>query len=230
MGIVLLGFAALQRNTGRRILLTCLLIPLVLLLHEPSDRDHYSLWTPYQEINFTRIYASNGEMAGGLVRVNHIGYQFIVDLASDFLGRHPKALKEPVDENPYNVPFRFAEPEPAVMIVGSGTGNDVAAALRHNSSLIDAVEIDPAILEIGRKEHPEHPYDSPRVSVHLTDARAFLKRSTKKYGRCGGAGRNAVRAARRAGPAGDRRRDRQHRHPARVSRGRRLAGEYQTMA
>jgi SAM-dependent methyltransferase len=181
MGIVLLGFAALQRNTGRRILLTCLLIPLVLLLHEPSDRDHYSLWTPYQEINFTRIFASNGEMAGGLVRVNHIGYQFIVDLASDFLARHPKALKEPVDENPYNVPFRFAEPEPAVMIVGAGTGNDVAAALRHNSSLIDAVEIDPAILEIGRKEHPEHPYDSPRVSVHLTDARAFLKRSTKKY-------------------------------------------------
>jgi hypothetical protein len=43
------------------------------------------------------------------------------------------------------------------------------------------VEIDPAILEIGRREHPEHPYDSPRVSVHLTDARAFLKRSTKKY-------------------------------------------------
>ncbi len=181
MGIVLLGFAVLQRNAGRRILLTCLLIPLVLLLHDPSDHDHYSLWTPYQEINFTRIYASNGEMAGGLVQVNHIGYQFIVNLASDFLARHPKALTEPVDENPYNVPFRFAEPKPSVMIVGAGTGNDVAAALRHDSSLVDAVEIDPAILEIGRKEHPEHPYDSPRVSVHLTDARAFLKRSTKQY-------------------------------------------------
>jgi len=181
MGIVLLGFAVLQRNAGRRILLTCLLIPLVLLLHDPSDHDHYSLWTPYQEINFTRIYASNGEMAGGLVQVNHIGYQFIVNLASDFLARHPKALTEPVDENPYNVPFRFAEPTPSVMIVGAGTGNDVAAALRHDSSLVDAVEIDPAILEIGRKEHPEHPYDSPRVSVHLTDARAFLKRSRKQY-------------------------------------------------
>jgi hypothetical protein len=181
MGIVLLGFAVLQRNIERRIVLACLLIPLVLLLHDSSDRDHYSSWTPYQEITFTRVYASNGEMAGGLVRVNHTGYQFIVDLASNFLARHPNALKEPVDENPYNVPFRFAEPQPAVMIVGAGTGNDVAAALRHDSSLIDAVEIDPAILEIGRKEHPEHPYDSPRVSVHLTDARAFLKRSTKKY-------------------------------------------------
>src|ERR1700728_2715673 len=181
MGIVLLGFALLQRNMERRILLGGLLIPLVLLLHEPSDRDHYSLWTPYQQITFTRTYASNGEMAGGTVSVNHIGYQFIVNLTSDFLSRHPKALKEAIDENPYNLPFRFAAPAPLVMVVGAGTGNDVAAALRHGSSSVDAVEIDPAILEIGRKEHPEHPYDSPRVAVHLTDARAFLKRSTKKY-------------------------------------------------
>jgi hypothetical protein len=181
LGIVLLGFALLQRNTERRILLGILLIPLVLLLHDPSDRDHYSLWTPYQEIQFTRIYASNGEMAAGMVQVNHVGYQYIVNLSSDFLSRHPTFLREPIEENPYNVAFRFATPAPSVMIVGAGTGDDVAAALRHNSSLVDAVEIDPAILEIGRKEHPEHPYDSPRVAVHLTDARAFLKRSTKQY-------------------------------------------------
>jgi spermidine synthase len=181
MGIVLLGFALLQSDKERRILLGALLIPLVLLLHDPSDRDHYTLWTPYQQIRFTRLYASNGEMSGGIVSVNHIGYQFIVNLTTDFLSRHPTVLKEGIDENPYNVPFRFATPSPSVMIVGAGTGNDVAAALRHDSSAVDAVEIDPAILEIGKKEHPEHPYDSPRVAVHLTDARAFLKRSTKKY-------------------------------------------------
>jgi spermidine synthase len=158
-----------------------LLIPVVLLLHEPSDHDHYSIWTPYQQINFSRIYAANGEMAEGIVQVNHVGYQFIVNLSDDFLGRHPRAVTEAIDENPYNVPFRFAAPGPSVMIVGAGTGNDVAAALRHGSSRVDAVEIDPAILEIGKREHPEHPYDSPRVSAHLTDARAYLKRSTGKY-------------------------------------------------
>ncbi|MGA8438991.1 MAG: hypothetical protein WB762_20320 [Candidatus Sulfotelmatobacter sp.] len=181
LGVVLLGFALLQRNRERRILLGSLLIPLTLLLHEPSDHDHYSIWTPYQQIDFTRIYAANGEMAKGLVQVNHIGYQFIVNLSDDFLGRHPKMLTEAIDENPYNVPFRFAAAAPSVMIVGAGTGNDVAAALRHGSPRVDAVEIDPAILEIGKKEHPEHPYDSPRVSAHLTDARAFLKRSPGKY-------------------------------------------------
>ena len=181
LGIVLLGFAALQPAAKQRILLSSLLVPLVLLLYDPSNHDHYTLWTPYQQIEFTRIYASNGDMAGGLVQVNHVGYQFIVDLAPDFLSRHPGVLKEAVDENPYNVPFRFAAPSPSVMIVGSGTGNDVAAALRHDSSSVDAVEIDPAILNIGKGEHPEHPYDSPRVSAHLTDARAFLKRGTQQY-------------------------------------------------
>jgi len=57
----------------------------------------------------------------------------------------------------------------------------VAGALRNGSRSVDAVEIDPAILELGKREHPEHPYDSPRVSIHVTDARSFLKRSPRKY-------------------------------------------------
>jgi spermidine synthase len=181
LGIVLLGFALLQEGKEQRILLVSLLIPLVLLLHDSSDRDHYAFWTPYQQIAFTRLYASNGEMLAGHVQVNHVGYQLIVNLSSNFLGRYPGLVKEPLDENPYNLAFRFSAPAPSVMIIGSGTGNDVAAALRHNSSLVDAVEIDPAIVRIGKNEHPEHPYDSPRVLIHVTDARAFLKRSKRQY-------------------------------------------------
>src|SRR5437870_9621356 len=58
----------------------------------------------------------------GMVRVNHTGYQHMVNLSPEFLARHPKLLKEAPDENPYNIPFRFAVPSPSVMIVGSGTG------------------------------------------------------------------------------------------------------------
>ena len=65
--------------------------------------------------------------------------------------------------------------------MGAGTGNDVAASLRHESSSVDAVEIDPAILALGKRDHPERPYDSPRVSVQLNDARAFLKRTERRY-------------------------------------------------
>ena len=40
------------------------------------------------------------------------------------------------------------------MIVGSGTGNDVAAALRNNVNKVDAVEIDPVIAKLGCKISP----------------------------------------------------------------------------
>jgi SAM-dependent methyltransferase len=180
LGLVLFGFALLL--TGReRLLAAGLVVPLVFLLHDPSSHDSYSMWTPYQQIQYTRHYAPNGDFWGGEVWTNHAGYQYIVNLSDSFLSRHPGLVKEAVEDNPYNLPLRFAASSPSVMIVGSGTGNDVAAALRHNSRFVDAVEIDPAILALGKHEHPERPYDSPRVHVHLTDARAFLKRTQQRY-------------------------------------------------
>jgi len=181
LGAVLLGFAFLQATRRGQLVVASLLVPLALLLHDPSTPESYAMWTPYQQVQYTRHYASNGDFWGGEVWVNHAGYQYIVDLSPSFLARHPGLVKEAVEENPYNLPFRFAMLSPSTMIVGSGTGNDVAAALRHDSRSVDAVEIDPAILALGKREHPERPYDSPRVTVHLTDARAFLKRSARRY-------------------------------------------------
>jgi spermine/spermidine synthase len=180
MGLVLLGFAFLQENWRDAGLVGLLLVPLVLILNDPSQPGKEIIWTPYQEIEYTRQYTQSKDASGGYMRVNHTFYQSIVDLSPAFVAGHPSVQKEGED-NPYNVPFRFTVSTPLVLIVGSGTGNDVAAALRHNSRQVDAVEIDPAILELGRREHPEHPYDSPSVSVHLDDARSFLKRTKNQY-------------------------------------------------
>jgi hypothetical protein len=180
LGGVLLGFAFLQATRRDLLVVATLIVPLVLLLHSPSGPTQI-LWTPYQQVQYTREYLRNGDAWGGSMQVNHTFYQKIVNLSGEFLARHPHLLREGPDGNPYNLPSRFAPPSPDVMIVGSGTGNDVAAAIRHDSRSVDAVEIDPAILDLGRREHPEHPYDSPRVSIHVADARNFLKRSTRKY-------------------------------------------------
>lgn len=180
-GLVIAGVALLQDLPRDRVRVAFLIVVVALFLRDSTSPDHYTVWTPYQQIEYSRAYAQNGEMVSGNVKVNHTGYQYITNLSSEFLLRHPELLKQPVDENPYNMPFRFAVPSPSVLIVGSGTGNDAAAALRHESQLVDAVEIDPAIAKIGRQEHPEHPYDSPRVSLHVTDARAFLKRTSQQY-------------------------------------------------
>src|ERR1700687_2273363 len=173
--------ALLQSHRSDRIRIAAAVVPVALLLVDLSTPNHFNLWTPYQQIEVEDEHFPNGELSRTQIRVNHTGYQTIVNLSPHFLARHPQLLKEAQDENPYNLPFRFAPPNPRALIVGSGTGNDVAAGLRAQSRAIDAVEIDPKILDLGRYRHPEHPYSDPRVCAHLTDARAFMKRTTARY-------------------------------------------------
>jgi spermidine synthase len=177
---IFLGFGLLQDQARRGILIACVAIPAALLLHDVSTPLHYSFWTPYQQIEVSRLNFSDGEFGEAIVDVNHTGYQFMVNLSNAFLQRHPGLLQEPVDENPYNMPFAFAPAAPRVLIVGAGSGNDAAAAIRNQSRSVDAVEIDPGILALG-KTHPEHPYSAPQASVHLTDARAYMKRASGPY-------------------------------------------------
>jgi hypothetical protein len=97
LGAVLLGFGWLQTNGKQKILIASLILPLALLLYDPSDGNHYSLWTPYQQIDFTRILGKDGEFVAGTVRVNNVGYQIIVNMTDDFLDRHPGLLTEARD-------------------------------------------------------------------------------------------------------------------------------------
>ena len=67
------------------------------------------------------------------------------------------------------------------LIVGAGAGNDAAGGLRHGVKHITAVEIDPAIIELGRALHPENPYTSPDVELVNDDARSYFATSNKKF-------------------------------------------------
>jgi hypothetical protein len=68
-----------------------------------------------------------------------------------------------------------------VLIVGAGTGNDVAIALSEGARHVDAVEIDPVIQSLGRRWNPDRPYQSRRVTVHINDGRAFLQNTGNRY-------------------------------------------------
>jgi SAM-dependent methyltransferase len=70
-----------------------------------------------------------------------------------------------------------------ILIIGAGSGNDVSRALQWAApdARIDAVEIDPVIQRLGRENHPDRPYQDPRVRVYLTDGRNFLRSTHRKY-------------------------------------------------
>jgi spermidine synthase len=67
-----------------------------------------------------------------------------------------------------------------VLVIGAGTGNDVAVALANGARHVDAVEIDPALQRLGRDRHADRPYLDPRVTAHINDGRAFLEQTDRR--------------------------------------------------
>ncbi len=84
----------------------------------------------------------------------------------------------------YTVPYQYRDsalPLNRVLIIGAGTGGDVAIALKHGAKQVDAVEIDPMLYQIGKKFNPDKVYDDPRVNIFIDDGRAYLQHNQQKY-------------------------------------------------
>jgi len=145
--------------------------------------EQQTFWSPYYRITLLELAPPAGWSRPGayILDVNHDYHQKVIDLSSDFTSRFPNYEPNHASLPAYNLAYELVPNPGQVLVVGAGTGNDVASAVRHGATHVDAVEIDPTILKLGRKYHPEHPYDSPRVTVHNDDARAFLKRTNQKY-------------------------------------------------
>ena len=160
-----------------------------------------AVWSPYQKITVAEIdllpekgivqewrlpELSPDESArlqvldrseGFTIRVNDDSYQTPVDVSDAELARRPGLSGM---RTQFDLPFLNKRSRADVLVLGAGSGNDVAAALRAGAEHVDAVEIDPEILKLGR-EHPLHPYEDPRVAVHVADARHFLARTNRLY-------------------------------------------------
>jgi SAM-dependent methyltransferase len=121
-----------------------------------------SLWSPYYKITVGH------DKEDTVVEVNNIFHQSMA----------PVDRKEYFYQWPYMV---FGDTFENVLVLGAGSGTDVAAALKHGAKHVDAVEIDPVIVRLGRQHHPDRPYSDPRVTVVTDDARHFLRTTTRKY-------------------------------------------------
>ena len=120
-----------------------------------------TIWSPYY-----RLRLGHDE---GLVAVDANGVP------------HQAAIR--TEGTDYELPYdRIATAPDSVLVIGAGNGNDVSVALRQGASRVDAVEIDPKLMEIGERFHPEQPYEDPRVRQFVDDGRAFLERTDDRYG------------------------------------------------
>lgn len=145
----------------------------LLFLAAPSRLTGFDIYSPYQIVS---LVIGKGKLP--TLEVNNAYYLKIVNLNNASTKNNEKMKKW---AKYYELPYSF-KPEPKnVLIVGSGAGNDTAAALRSGAKDIDAVEIDPAILEFGKQLHPESPYQAANVNTHTTDARTFIRYTHKQY-------------------------------------------------
>jgi hypothetical protein len=104
------------------------------------------------------------------------------DLAIDVNGIPHQTMEDVANSPLYNEPYKLVDRQPGnVLVIGAGNGNDVAAALAAGATHVDAVEIDPAIQQLGVEHHPDHPYDDPRVTRIVGDGRSFLERTNNTY-------------------------------------------------
>jgi hypothetical protein len=159
-----LGFVAVLGSAVRPLQVVAIAVLLLLLGMESAAVN--TKWSPYYKVT----WGGSGRFVG--VSVNGIPHQVITSVQT-------RKETEPI----YFLPY---ERTPGlkldnVLIVGAGTGTDVAIALSQGARHVDAVEIDPEIYRLGQQLNPERPYRDPRVSVHIDDGRAFIQRTDQRY-------------------------------------------------
>ncbi len=146
-------------------------VVLMLLVESLSSVD---VWSPYYKITTGHVTTTvdGHSYRGLLVSANNIPYQTLYSIST--LQRI---------ESFYFFPYRHVTRSSLsdVLVIGAGTGNDVGVALSAGARHVDAVEIDPELVALGKQYNPEHAYESPRVSVYVDDGRAFLQDTKKRY-------------------------------------------------
>ena len=192
MAIVMIIFLAMSAPR-RWILDVPIFVAVLCTVFVTGERS--AIWSPYYYITMSRIETPNiveTDPPAGLlamrdppiygVKVNQFGYHWdaALDPSRYTAGtRRARFIAELTRQ--YRVPYMLCKGRDRVLIVGAGGGSDVETALNSGVESVDAVEIDPAIIQLSRRFNAGAPYFDPRVHVHIDDARSFVAKAHPGY-------------------------------------------------
>lgn len=161
----------------------CNLIGLALVisifLYYKSPQEY---WSPYYKITLEEPHPL---VNARLLSTNNNGHQVLYDFSPERMalrGNSQAFIWKFVESHlrEYESAYTILQPE-SVLIVGGGTGNEAATALRQGVEKIHVVEIDPVIIQLGKDYHPERPYHDPRVVIINDDARHYMATTQERY-------------------------------------------------
>ena len=190
--IVQLILILLSENKKHRLSMVVILVFTVAMglgVRDQSIDWIKTVWSPYQKLALYKFFPDDPIRAGYLLNVNGVNYMRLLNLSDEYrawVENEVKILAMPDSydvrfADQYRLPYLIKSDIQNVLIIGAGGGNDAAAAIRAAVPVIDAVEIDPQIIALGKKYHPENPYSSSRVNIVIDDGRSFFRQTDKKY-------------------------------------------------
>ena len=134
----------------------CVILVVTMLSSFVKDKKQ-TIYSPYQNISIQHLTTPLNPI---IIQTSHLFYQALLNLSEDLnyemsgrvegniFGHHVDVKHE---REFYNLPYLISPLLPKkIMIIGSGAGNDVAAANRFSINMIEAVEIDPVIADLGK--------------------------------------------------------------------------------
>jgi len=166
------ALALVQGRLMRRVFFAAGFVVVVVGVHASVKGE---LFSPYYALSVGKLT----DKPGFAIMANGSLHQAPIDLANATVAANEA---HSAVRTGYHRPYGLLESVPRkILILGAGSGNDIAVALDEGVEIIHAVEIDPVILDIGRKIHPNRPFDSPNVTVFNTDARTYLNDTDEVY-------------------------------------------------
>lgn len=184
-----LGVRLLKVNVASLLALAASCVVVLLPIFNPKE----TTWSPYyrmdvQEISLPQQLTKSGKKEDlGIILNTNRGFSQsftnnnVVELNAE--GEKTEAARTLRDfllvrKEYYELPYSFCKPK-EILILGAGSGSDVAEAVKQGVEYIDAVEIDQGVIGLAKKYNPA--VFKPQVHYHLDDGRRFLTDTNKKY-------------------------------------------------